>query len=184
MTMRDELRQLILDRAYEKKKVILASGRESDFYIDLRTITLHPRGLLLTSHLFRELVAAEFPSTKAVGGPTLGADPIVAGVAVVSEQAGSPLAAFIIRKEPKKHGLSKLIEGEKNLSAGMPVVILEDVATSGGSAIKAVDAAREAGLTVLGVAVIVDREEGAAENFAKAGIPFRSLFTRTELIGH
>lgn len=178
-----ELIQLVKEKAYEKKKVVLASGKESDFYVDLRNITLHPRGLHMVSSLFFDMIRSKFPGTQAVGGPTLGADPIVAGISMISEMQKKPLFAFIIRKEPKKHGLSKLIEGEKNLSEGMKTVIVEDVVTSGDSSYKAYNAAKDAGLEVQGILAILDREEGAEEFFKEKGITFYSLLKKKDVVG-
>lgn len=181
--MINELAALIKEIAYEKRKVILASGKESDFYVDLRAITLHPKGLYLTSHLLFDLIINKYSSVKAVGGPTLGADPIVAGIALVSEMKKHPLFAFIIRKEPKKHGLSKMIEGEKNLMPSCPVVIVEDVVTSGASSFKAYSIAKDAGLNVLGIVAILDREEGAKEFFDQNNITFFSLLKKSDILG-
>lgn len=181
--MLKELANLIKELAYENRKVILASGKESDFYVDLRTITLHPKGLYLTSQLLFDLIKEKFPEVKAIGGPTLGADPIVAGISLISEQKNRPLYAFIIRKEPKKHGLSKMIEGEKNLALGFPVVIVEDVVTSGSSSFKAYTIAKEAGLNVLGVVAILDREEGAKDFFEQHNITFFSLLKKRDILG-
>ncbi len=179
--MLNELALMIKDIAYERKKVILASGKESDFYVDLRTITLHPKGLYLVSHLLLDLIKNRFPDAVAVGGPTLGADPIAAGISLVSQIKGIPLYAFIIRKEPKKHGLSKMIEGDKNLPAQAKVVIVEDVVTSGSSSYKAYNIAREAGLDVLGITAILDREEGAKEFFSEKNITFFSLLKKSDI---
>lgn len=181
--MKQELIKLIKEKAYEKKKVLLASGKESEFYIDLRTITLHPRGIYIVSNLFFEFISTNFPHVTAIGGPTLGADPIVAGVSLISEMKGRPLYAFIIRKEPKKHGLSRLIEGEKNLTKNMKAVILEDVVTSGESSYKAYTIAKDAELDVLAILAIVDREEGAKEFFQEKGIVFLPLLTKKDIIG-
>lgn len=181
--MRDRLLKLIREIAYEKKHVILASGKESDFYIDLRNITLHSEGIYLVANLLFELIKTNFPEVKAVGGPTLGADPIVAGVSMISYIKNNPINAFIIRKEPKKHGLSKLIEGDKNLHKGMKVLILEDVVTTGESSFKAYNIAMEFGLDVQGILAIVDREDGAKEFFEGKNIKFHSLFTKKDITG-
>ncbi len=181
--MKDKLLKLIKELAYEKKRVILSSGKESDFYIDLRNITLHPEGIYLISNLFYEIIRTHFPDIKAVGGPTLGADPIVAGLSMISHIKNNPIVAFIIRKEPKKHGLAKLIEGDKNLYKGMKVLILEDVVTTGESSFKAYDAAMDFGLNVQGILAIVDREEGAKEFFRDKNIKFYSLFTKKDIMG-
>lgn len=181
--MKNELIELIRNIAYEKKKVVLASGRVSDFYLDLRNITLHPKGIYLVSKLFYNLITTNFKDVKAVGGPTLGADPIVAGVSLISSINNTPLFAFIIRKEPKKHGLAKLIEGDKNLQKNMKVLILEDVVTTGVSSYKAYKTAKEFGLDVQGILAIVDREEGAKEFFESKNIKFLSLLTKKDIIG-
>lgn len=181
--MLNELTKLIKDIAYEHKKVVLASGKESDFYVDLRNITLHPKGLSIVSNLLFEQITSKFPDVKAVGGPTLGADPIIAGICLISEQKKRPLFGFIIRKEPKKHGLSKMIEGEKNLSQNCPVVIVEDVVTSGTSSYKAYTIAKEAGLNVLGILAILDREEGATDFFKNNNITFFSLLKKSDILG-
>lgn len=181
--MRDKLLKLIREIAYEKKKVILSSGKESDFYIDLRNITLHPEGIYLISNLFFDLIKSNFSDVRAVGGPTLGADPIVAGVSMISYTKNNPIYAFIIRKEPKKHGLAKLIEGDKNLHKGMKALILEDVVTTGESSYKAYNNAKEFGLDVQGILAIVDREDGAKEFFKEKNIIFHSLFTKKDITG-
>lgn len=181
--MLKELSQLIKDIAYERKKVILASGKESDFYVDLRTITLHPRGIYMVSKLLFEKIKEAFPQAIGVGGPTLGADPIVAGISLISQLNNHPLYAFIIRKEPKKHGLSKMIEGDKNLPPSSPVVIVEDVVTSGASSFKAYNVAKEAGYKVLGIFAILDREEGAKEFFKEKDITFFSLLNKSDIVG-
>lgn len=181
--MKEKLLKLIREIAYEKKRVILSSGKESDFYIDLRNITLHPEGIYLISNMFYEIIKTDFPDVKAVGGPTLGADPIVAGVSMISYIKKDPIIAFIIRKEPKKHGLAKLIEGDKNLYKDMKVLILEDVVTTGESSFKAYNAAMDFGLNVQGILAIVDREDGAKEFFGAKNIKFRSLFTKKDITG-
>ncbi|MCX7769554.1 MAG: orotate phosphoribosyltransferase [Proteobacteria bacterium] len=181
--MKERLLELIKKIAYEKKRVILSSGKESDFYIDLRNITLHPEGLYLVSNLFYEAIQKNFPDVKAIGGPTLGADPIVAGVSLISHMKNNPLTAFIIRREPKKYGLAKLIEGDKNLYKGMKALILEDVVTTGESSFKAYNNAKEFGLDVEGIMAIVDREDGASDFFRKQNIKFYSLFTKKDITG-
>lgn len=180
--MRERLISIIKELAYEKKKVVLASGRESDFYVDLRNVTLHPEGLYLTSSLLFDLLQSEFPDVQAIGGPTLGADPIIAGVVLQSFLKNKPLLGFIIRKEPKKHGLAKMIEGDKNLKNLKKVIIIEDVVTTGESSYKAYNIAKDSGFEVLGIIAILDREEGAKEFFQEKGIKFKSIFTRDDVL--
>ncbi|MCX7990421.1 MAG: orotate phosphoribosyltransferase [Proteobacteria bacterium] len=180
--MREKLLNIIKELGYEKKKVILASGRESDFYVDLRNVTLHPEGLYLTSNIMFEILKKEFSEVEAVGGPTLGADPIIAGLIYQSYLKNSPLMGFIIRKEPKKHGLSKMIEGDKNLNNLKKVVIIEDVVTTGESSYKAYNIALSSGFDVLGILAILDRDEGADEFFREKGIKFISIFKRDDIL--
>lgn len=179
----DRLKSLLKELSYEKRDVTLASGRKSDFYFDGKQTSLHPEGATLLGKAILEKIRSQFSQAEAVGGPTLGADPLVTAVSVTSFQdGGRALPAFIIRKEPKKHGTQAWIEGFKNLKQGMKVVLLEDVVTTGGSVLTAVDRARESGLEVLGVVVIVDREEGGREALLARGVPLESLYTKTQLL--
>ncbi len=178
----DSLKEILFENSYEKKEVTLASGRKSDFYFDGKQTSLHPEGARLLGKLILECIQKNFPQAEAVGGPTLGADPLVSAVSLTSSVTNHPIPAFIIRKEPKKHGTEAWIEGFKNLKPGMKVVLLEDVVTSGGSVIKAIEKTIEAGLKVLGVIVVVDREEGGREALQQLGVPLFSLLTKTELL--
>jgi orotate phosphoribosyltransferase len=158
--------------------VTLASGKVSDFYIDGRLTSLSGHGLTLIGEVFYDLLKDE--KLDAVGGPTLGADPIVAAVAMTFAQKGHPINAFIIRKEPKSHGKSNWVEGPA-LRPGARVAILEDVCTSGGSALKAIEAMRQQYQPEVAlVSCLVDRKEGAAEAFAKAGLRFKPVLTRAD----
>ncbi len=177
------LKELLLEFSYQKKTVQLASGRMSDFYFDGKQTTLHPEGANLIGEWMLEKIREHFPEAQAVGGPTLGADPIASAVAVLSEQRAHPLPAFIVRKEPKGHGTMSWIEGARHLKPGMRVALLEDVITTGGSILQAADRVREAGLVPRGVVVVVDREEGGRENLEAAGLKVLSLFTKSELLG-
>lgn len=180
MDPRERLLQLLKEKAYRKGKVILTSGKESDFYIDCRPVTLHPEGAYLVGRLLYERIRGYSIPVQGVGGPTLGADPIVTAVSLVSFMEGHPFAAFIIRKEPKKHGRSLWIEGIDNLPEGAPVVIVEDVVTTGGSTIRSIDRAEEAGLKVVRVLALVDREEGGRENIRARGFEMDALFHRSD----
>src|SRR5512146_2305044 len=156
---RERFLALLKVNSYEKRKVILSSGRESDFYIDCKQTTLTAEGAVLCGRLFCEMLEkGGWP--EAVGGITLGADPIVTAVSLTSALQGKPFPAFIIRKEPKKHGTAQWIEGTKNLAAGMKVAIVEDVVTTGASTLKAIERAEGAGLVVTRVLCLVDRNEG------------------------
>jgi orotate phosphoribosyltransferase len=180
---REELMQIIRELSYEEREVTLVSGRKSNFYFDGKQTTLHPRGAVLVGKAFCEEFK-HFPGPiEGVGGLTLGADPIATATAMISSLEGEPIPAFIIRKEPKGHGTGQWLEGRKNLKPGARVVIVEDVTTTGGSSMKAVDRAREEGMEVVGIVTLVDREEGARENIEKEGIPLRAVFTRSQVVG-
>jgi len=181
MTERERLKKIIIELSYEKRNVVLASGRASDFYFDGKQTTLHPEGGYLTGKLFFESIR-DVEGVQGVGGLTLGADPIATATSVVSFLEGKPIPGFIIRKEPKGHGTGAWLEGRKNLKPGARVVIVEDVVTSGGSSIKAIKRAEEEGLKVLGVVTLVDREEGGRENIEKEGYWMKSIFTKTEIL--
>jgi len=156
---------------------ILTSGRKSNYYIDCKMTTLDPEGANLVGKLILE--ALESYQIDAIGGFTLGADPIVSAVATVSYQLGKPLPAFIVRKEPKKHGEQKMIEGP--FKKGWKVAIVDDVCTTGGSILKACKAVEEAGGKVILTMAIVDRLEGGRENIEKNGYKFISLLTKKDL---
>jgi orotate phosphoribosyltransferase len=180
---RERLLHLLKTKSYREGRVVLASGKESDFYIDCRQTSLAAEGHRLIGRLFLQLIQEHFPQATAVGGPTLGADPLVSAVSLTSELEGRPLDAFIVRKEAKGHGTGAWIEGMANLKEGDTVVMLEDVVTTGGSSLKAVRRAEEAGLKVPGILVLVDRREGGRENIEKAGYKLVSLYTRADFLG-
>lgn len=179
---RRQLMDLIRQRSFGRGKIKLASGRESDFYFDLRPTTMHPAGSAWLAELV--LDALKDVQVDAIGGLETGAVPIAAATAAISHLQGRPIPAFFVRKRAKDHGAQKLIEGlpKGETLAGRKVVIVEDVATTGGSAIQAVKAVRDAGAEIVLVLTMVDRQEGAAETFAAEGIPFRSLFTAEEFL--
>ena len=181
--MREKLKKIILEKSYEQREVILASGRKSNFYFDSKHTTLHPEGSYLVGKLFFEEIKKFNTEVKGVGGLTLGADPIATAVTLVSYLEGNPIPAFIVRKEPKNHGISQWIEGWKNLEKGAPVIIVEDVVTTGGSSLKAAERVKETGYKIVGIVALVDREEGGRENIEKEGYTLRSVFTKSELIG-
>jgi orotate phosphoribosyltransferase len=181
----DEARKLLLNMIKEKSLKIaekpifkLSSGKLSPYYIDLKPITLDPQGGFLVGILMHELIKPFKPS--AVGGLTLGADPIAYAVSMIAYLKGEYIKPFIVRKQPKGHGMKRLIEG--NIEEGMPVIVVEDVVTTAQSSLKAVKACREAGLKVLAVCCIVDREEGGKENLKKEGLELYSIFTLKDLI--
>ena len=175
--MKSRLLTLIKERALFLGPRKLASGKMSNCYIDGKLITCDPEGLYLVSKIILSIIEDE--KIDAIGGMTMGADPIAAGVAVLSYLEGRPIRAFIVRPAPKDHGMGKLIEG--HIQKGWSVVIVEDVVTTGGSALKAIRAVEEAGAVVKKVVAIVDRLEGAKEALAEKNIPLQSIFTRDDV---
>ncbi len=166
----------------EGRQVRLASGRLSDFYVNLKPTMLHAEGAHLIARLVLDVIAGDAPAL--VGGLEMGAVPLAAAVAAVSGESARPIDAFFVRKQAKAHGTQSLIEGlpEGESLKAKRVVVLEDVTTTGGSALKAVEILRAEGADVARVVTIVDREEGAAEAFREAGIPFTAILTRRQLL--
>jgi orotate phosphoribosyltransferase len=176
---REKLKRLLKENSILHGKFILSSGKESDYYIDARLTTLHPEGVFIIGKLFLDEILKS-PEIKAVGGPTMGADPIVGSVLALSNQNKHPLYGFIVRKDEKDHGTGKLIEG--NLKSGYSVAIVEDVITTGRSIFWAIAAVEKSGAVVKKVLVIVDREEGGREKIEEKGYEFFSIFQIGELI--
>lgn len=179
---REQLRALIAELAVVHGRVTLSSGREADHYIDLRRVTLHHRAAPLVGHLLLDLLEESALGTAeidAVGGLTLGADPVATALLHAAASRGQDLDAFVVRKEGKAHGLQRRIEGPD--IAGRRVVVVEDTSTTGGSALTAVEAVREAGGDVAAVAVIVDRGTGARERIEALGVPYLHIFTLADL---
>lgn len=176
-TVRQKLISLICEFAYREGDFVLSSGQRSSYYINCKLVTLHPIGALATGRL---LLSRLPENTQAVAGLTLGADPIVSAVSVVSALENRPLPALIVRKETKGHGTMAYIEGPQ-LPEGSHVVVLEDVVTTGSSALKAVQRLRDAGYTVNRVISLVDRQQGGAELYAASGLHFEALFTIADL---
>lgn len=165
--------ELFRQRALKFGEFTLVSGKKASYYLDGKQITLHSRGLRLVSEGLWGLI--EGTGIDGVGGMSIGADPIVAGVLSTAAGAGADLLGFLVRKEPKGHGTQKFIEGP--IEPGMKVVIVEDVVTTGGSSLLAVERVREFGCEVTGVLAIIDRMEGGARNFSAQGLSFQSLLT-------
>jgi orotate phosphoribosyltransferase len=176
---RARLLELLRTLAYEEREVTLASGQKSNFYIDCKQAVLTAEGHHLVGTLVCELLAQVAPEVRAVGGLTMGADPIASATATVSWQLGRPLDAFYVRKEPKGHGTQKWLEGDKTVAPGTPVAIVEDVCTTGGSTLKAIERARLHGLDVRRVVVLVDREEGGREAVEREA-PLNALFRKSD----
>jgi len=179
---RSRLLELLTALSFERRKVTLSSGRESDFYIDCKRTVLTAEGHCLVGRLLFRAIREDAPSAQGVGGLTLGADPLASAVSLTSWLEGHPLSAFIVRKEPKGHGTGQWIEGLSALGPGASVAVVEDVVTSGASTLKAVERAQAEGLKVLGAFALVDRLEGGREAVTARGIPLKALFSRKDFI--
>lgn len=180
--MRQRLKELLLEKSYREGKIKLTSGKESDFYIDGKQTTLDAEGAYLCGRLLYDLICASDVKIDGVGGMTLGADPLVTAVSMVSYLEGGPLPAFIVRKEPKSHGTENYIEGKKNLPPGARVALLEDVVTTGGTLLQVIERVQSQGFEVGLVATVVDRQEGGVEALAAKGYKLHTVFTREELL--
>jgi orotate phosphoribosyltransferase len=179
---RDELLELLATRSFRLGEFTLSSGGKSDYYIDCRTTTLHARGAELTGRVFLDLIQQQGWKPHAVGGLTMGADPIVVATSIISSQIGAPIHGFLVRKAEKAHGMGRRVEGFQE--KGARVVIVDDVCTTGSSTIQAVEAAREFGFTIAGVACLVERLEAGgrpAVEKAAAPAPFISVFTSNDV---
>ena len=172
---RDALLELIRTEALQRGEFTLASGKKASYYLDCRNITLHPQGANLIAAGMLDVIQSLGQLPDAVGGMAIGADPITASVVTLAGQQNLPLKGFMVRKEPKDHGTGKQVEGP--VSPGQRVVIVEDVITSGGSAIKAVEAARKFGLEVDRVVAIIDRLAGGQAAFEAIGVELITLST-------
>lgn len=176
----DDLRQLLAERSAQRGRFTLSSGRESTLYIDARLTTMSPEGLVLIGQLgFQSLQLARW-DVHAVGGLTLGADPVAYAIAYTSANTRSPIRAFTVRKEPKTHGTGRLLEGP--ILPSDSVVVVEDVITTGASALRAISAIRAFGARVRGVLAIVDREEGGKEALEAQGLEVIVLINASEII--
>ncbi len=176
---RDRLLALVGELAVVHGRVTLSSGAEADYYVDLRRVTLHAEAAPLVGRVLLDVVDAAGLAPQAVGGLTMGADPVASAVLHAAAAAGRRVDAFVVRKEAKAHGLQRRIEGPD--VAGRAVLAVEDTSTTGGSVMTAVTALREAGAHVLGVAVVLDRATGAREVVEDAGLPYLAAFTKDDL---
>jgi orotate phosphoribosyltransferase len=175
------LRELLRVHAFAEREVVLSSGLRSNFYIDCKMVSLDAEGGFLIGQLFRRVLDDLAPGVGAIGGLTLGADPLATATSIASFQAGRPLHAFIVRKEPKGHGTGQWLEAAARLPAGRPVAIVEDVVTTGASTLKAIERARASGLEVAAVVALVDRLEGGADAVT-AHAPLCALYTRRDFL--
>ena len=179
---RTRLLEILRTLSFERRKVILASGRESDFYIDCKRTALTAEGHVLIGRLMFDRVRKIQPLVRGVGGLTLGADPIASAIALTSFLEGEPVDALIVRKEPKGHGTGQWIEGRKTIPDGSRVVVIEDVVTTGGSALKAIERCRAEHLEPVACLALVDRAEGGREAIEAQGVPLQALFERKDFI--
>jgi len=177
--MRTRLLQLLRNRSYARKRVVLASGRESDFFIDCKQTVLSAEGHALVGELMLDALAM-LPACDAVAGVELGGCSLASAVALTSHLRGTPKDAVYVRKEAKDHGSKRLVEGDTMLSPGSALVVLEDVTTTGRSTLAAVDKLRVAGYVVAGIVTLVDRLEGGREAIEAAGLPFIAIYTRDD----
>ncbi len=178
---RSRLVELLTERSFERRKVTLASGRESNFFVDCKQTALTAEGHALIGELMLD-ATDELGGCDAVGGVELGGCSLASSVSLISFQRGRPLPALYVRKARKDHGTAKMIEGDKSLRPGLRVALLEDVVTTGGSSLKAVEILREAGTEVVGIVALVDRLEGGAEAIRDAGVKLVSLTTRRDFM--
>ncbi|NIM19209.1 MAG: orotate phosphoribosyltransferase [Candidatus Latescibacteria bacterium] len=178
MSYRDELLSLLMEKSFQKGEFTLASGMKSDYYINGKLTTLNSRGAYLAARIFLAMIGDDVPD--AVGGLTIGADPIIGSMLALAGMEDLPLKGFIVRKAAKEHGTQSLVEGD--LSEGDRVVVIEDVITTGGSSLKAIEAVKSLGCEVTRVLVIVDRQQGAQENLKKNGYRLESIFSIEELL--
>ncbi|HBO97965.1 MAG TPA: orotate phosphoribosyltransferase [Candidatus Omnitrophica bacterium] len=175
---RRELLELLARDAYVRGKVILSSGKESDYYVDARRVTLTAKGAYLCARLILDQVKDD--PYDAIGGPTLGADPMLGAIGVVSLQAGRPVSTFIIRKAPKAHGKQQQVEGPE-LRKGGRVILIDDVATTGKAFLESLDVLTPMGISVVKAVCVLDRNEGAKQALAQKGVPLVALFSISEI---
>lgn len=182
MQYRERLKEILCQKSLKRGETfVLSSGKSSHYYVDAKLTTLDPEGSLCAGMVVLDFLKTLTPYPKAIGGLSMGADPIVPVVAALShQQGGPPVAGFLVRKEPKKHGTRKYLEGYQG-QPGDPVVIIDDVCTTGGSTLRAIEQAQQAGFQVIAAICLVDREEGGREQIERH-CPFHALFTARELL--
>ena len=180
MAEKDRLLEILKDLSYQEGDFVLASGKKSTYYIDAKETTLNPEGMYLVGHIMHSMVR-DIPGIDAVGGVSIGGDPLVCAVVLSAYSKKDNLVGFLIRKEPKGHGTNRWVEGAKNLKKGMNVVILEDVVTTGGSSLKAIEGTEKEGYNVKGIVAILDRLEGGKDTIESKGYIFKSIFNLKDL---
>jgi len=178
---RSRLLALLTQFSYENRHVVLASGRESNFYIDVRNTALHPEGNMRCGRQLWHQLFSSGPAFQAVAGPSIGADPLIAAIAYTSFLEGHPVPAMMVRKEPKGHGVGGMMAGARHVPEGASVAIVEDVLTTGGSALRCIEAVRKCGFKPVRLIAVVDRSEGGKECVEQeADIPVDTLFSRAD----
>lgn len=178
--LKKRLARLLVEKSYREGDFTLTSGRKSDYYFDCKQTALDAEGSWLLGNLFNEVL--KDVDIVGVGGMTLGADPLISATTVISHEKGRPLAGFIVRKQSKGHGTDQFVEGLANFKPGDKVAMLEDVVTTGGSLLKACERVKAAGLDIVAVCTVLDREEGGRQAVRDAGYDLISIFTRAELV--
>lgn len=180
MEEKARLLEILREFSYQEGDFVLVSGKRSSYYIDAKETTLNPEGMFLVGNIMYSMVR-ELPGIEAVGGVSIGGDPLVCSVVLSAYNAGDTLQGFLIRKEPKGHGTNKWIEGGKNLRPGMKVMILEDIVTTGGSSLKAIESTEKEGFEVKGIIAILDRLEGGKEAIESKGYYYKAIFNINNL---
>lgn len=180
LEMKKKLARILLEKSYMEGDFTLTSGRKSDYYFDCRQSSLHPEGAFLIGSIFFDMLKEM--DVQAVAGMTMGADPLVTSTSLAAFISKRFLPALIVRKEAKKHGAGRAVEGLGNVKDGDSVILLEDVVSTGGSVLKACEHVQNAGLNVQGIFCILNREEGGADAIKAAGYSLQSIFTRKQLL--
>lgn len=175
------LAKLLLRLSYREGDFTLTSGRKSSYYFDCKPTALHPEGGVLIASFFMDMLGSDFHDVHAVAGMTLGADPLISATSLLSFFMDRPLPGIIVRKQSKGHGTNQFLEGTANLQPGANVVMLEDVVTTGGTLLTAIERVQNGGFHISGVLAVLDRQEGGRQNLADAGFGLQSIFTVEEL---
>jgi len=176
---KSELFRILKLKAFSRGHFILSSGKTSDFYLDARLVTLSAAGAYLTARIMLDMIGQD--KVDAIGGPTLGADPMVGAIASLSHQAGRPIDTFIIRKQPKAHGKQQQVEGPL-LKEGSSVVIIDDVATTGKAFVESIEVLQKMNIKIKKAICVIDRQEGAREALAQYNVPLDPIFTIAEFL--
>lgn len=181
MAHRERLLELLQKYSYQEGDFVLASGKKSNFYIDVRKTSLHAEGGTIIGELLVDLIQEQGWDIEGVGGMTLGADPLTTATGIAAYRRGLPWTTFLVRKEPKDHGTGRQVEVAGDLKDGAKVIVLDDTITTGGSTLKAVRAMEKAGYEVVGATCVVDRSEGGVERLISEGVPTVPLFRIEDL---